>query len=57
MAGELLDMQLLDHVIVTDGDYSSIRSIDERIFDPSYPKQLTEFLIAESNINGDTLLP
>ena len=57
MAGELLDIQLLDHVIVTDDDYSSIRSMDERIFDPSNPKRLTEFLIAETNINGDTLLP
>lgn len=46
MAGSLMDMDLLDHVIVTDDDYASIRTYEPQLFHrPTEPE--LETLIAE----------
>ncbi|SDK56882.1 hypothetical protein SAMN05216187_11098 [Jeotgalicoccus aerolatus] len=46
MAGSLMDVDLLDHVIVTDDDYASIRTYEPQLFDrPTEPE--LESLIAE----------
>lgn len=50
MASSLLQIGFLDHVIVTDEDYSSIRTIDEELFNPVSDRDLKQFLVAESDI-------
>lgn len=51
MAGSLMKIPLIDHLVVSDEDYSSIRSYDEEIFDPVGDKEIKQLLAAERNID------
>lgn len=51
MACTLMKIPLIDHLVVSDDDYSSIRSYDEAIFDPVGDTEIKQLLAAERNID------
>ncbi|WP_434120586.1 JAB domain-containing protein [Salinicoccus roseus] len=47
MAGDLLNIELLDHVVITDDDHSSIRSMNPELFERKTNKELEAFVADE----------
>ena len=49
MAGELLKINVLDHLIVTDDAFVSIRQVEEGLFMPRNDNELYDFVVSESD--------